>query len=453
MENYIPVITRSGHPLSPCHPRRAHSLVKQGKASYRHCRCIRCILLNRTNVPKVKNRAKLHLRINPGSSNTAIAATRENPGGSRSVLLLIDIRHQGKAIKRRMVKRSRNRRNRRYRLRYRAPRFNNRTRQPDWLPPSVLSRLQNTLTWVRRITKLLPVTTVHVEDQVSDPQAIRNPEIRGKQYQQGPVYRTNLRAAALLRHDNQCVYCGRSGKRTRLELDHVTPKADGGTDRFDNLVASCVPCNRDKDNRPLEDFLRRRPAKLAEIRAKLGQDLGWAAQVNIILPKLLEELRRNGWVPARHSAATTAAGRINCHIEKSQHNDAAVIGCPARLDHLPTNSITITATGRGNRQRIMPNRYGTPRGRDFREYSKLPRHIQKTTPTPAHKKRQKRVGGVATGDYIAFSHREKGPVHGYGTISHQQVAITKPVWQSTKAELARVVERHHGYQVTYPPRN
>ena len=218
-------------------------------------------------------------------------------------------------------------------------------------------------------------------------------------------------------------------------------------------MASCVPCNRDKDNRPLEDFLRRRPAKLAEIRAKLGQDLGWAAQVNIILPRLLEELRRNGWVPARHSAATTAAGRINCHIEKSQHNDAAVIGCPARLDHLPTNSITITATGRGNRQRIMPNRYGTPRGRDFREYSKLPRHIQKTTPTPAHKKRQKRVGGVATGDYIAFSHREKGPVHGYGTISHQQVAITKPVWQSTKAELARVVERHHGYQVTYPPRN
>ena len=187
MENYIPVITRSGHPLSPCHPRRAHSLVKQGKASYRHCRCIRCILLNRTNVPKVKNRAKLHLRINPGSSNTAIAATRESPGGSRSVLLLIDIRHQGKAIKRRMVKRSRNRRNRRYRLRYRAPRFNNRTRQPDWLPPSILSRLQNTLTWIRRIAKLLPVATVHIEDQVFDPQAIRNPEIRGKQYQQGPL--------------------------------------------------------------------------------------------------------------------------------------------------------------------------------------------------------------------------------------------------------------------------
>ena len=286
-----------------------------------------------------------------------------------------------------------------------------------------------------------------------DPQAIRNPQIRGKQYQQGPVYRTNLRAAVLLRDNNKCVYCGRPGKRTPLELDHVIPKADGGTDRYDNLVASCIPCNRDKNNSPLEEFLKRRPAKLAEIRAKLGQDLAWTAQLNIILPRLLEELRRDGREPARHSAATTAAGRINCHVEKSQHNDAAVIGCPPRLDHLPSSPITITATGRGIRQRIMPNRYGTPRGREFREYSKLPRHFQKTIPTPAHKKRQKRVGGVATGDYIAFNHKKHGPVHGYGTISNAQAAITKPVWRSTKAALARVVEHQHGYQVIYPSGN
>ena len=352
-----------------------------------------------------------------------------------------------------MVRRSQKRRNRRSRLRYRAPRFNNRSRQPDWLPPSILSRLQNTLTWVRRIAKLLPITTVHVEDQVFDPQAIRNPEIHGKQYQQGPLYRTNLRAAVLLRDNNKCAYCGRRGKRTPLELDHVTPKADGGTDRYDNLVASCVPCNRNKDNKPLEDFLKRRPTKLAEIKAKLGQDLAWAAHLNTILPRLLEELRHDGWEPIRHSAATTAAGRINCHLEKSQHNDAAVIGCPARLDYLPSNPITITATGRGTRQRITPNKYGTPKGKEFPKYSKLPRHVQKRTPTPAHKKRQKRVGNVATGDYIAFNHKKHGPVHGYGTINNQQVAITKPVWQGTKAELARVAERRHGYQVIYPLRN
>ena len=231
----------------------------------------------------------------------------------------------------------------------------------------------------------------------------------------------------------------------------MNPRSRAGPDRYDNLVASCPRCNRRKDNQSLEQFLRRRPAKLAEIQAKLGQDLAPAAHMNAILPRLLTELREAGWKVTEHAAATTAAGRETCGIEKSHHGDAAVTGCPKALTHLPNEPITITARGRGTRQRIMPDRYGTPRGKGYRDYCRLPRHTQRRTPTPSHKKREKRVGNIATGDYVALTHTGI-PVHGYGIISHSQVALTKPTWRSIGADRATVLERNHGYQVTYTQR-
>ena len=64
-------------------------------------------------------------------------------------------------------------------------------------------------------------------------------------------------------------------------------------------------------------------------------------------------------------------------------------------------------------------------------------------------KRAKRVHGVATGDYVKFTHKGTVVV-GHGSISHQQVALTKPTWQSVKASQATVLQRNHGYQVSYP---
>ena len=62
------------------------------------------------------------------------------------------VNHRGKAIKLAMTKRRQLRRSRRYRkTRHRQPRFNNRIQPNDWLPPSLLSRLENTLTWIRRL--------------------------------------------------------------------------------------------------------------------------------------------------------------------------------------------------------------------------------------------------------------------------------------------------------------
>ena len=407
-------------------------------------------MLTKTNVPKVKQSSKLQLRIDPGSKHTGIAITRDHPDGTRDALMALVINHRGRNIKLAMTKRRQLRRSRRQRkTRYRKPRFANRTSPAGWLPPSLLSRLHNTLTWVRRLAKLLPITEVHIETAVFNPQVLRNPEIHGEQYQQGPLYRTNLRAAVLHRDNHKCVYCGKSSKRNRLELDHVVPKSAGGADRYDNLVAACRPCNQKRRNKPIAQWLKRRPKKLAEVQAKLGMELHDATHMNVILLRLLRELRNDGWTVVEHSAASTAAGRRLCSVEKSHHADAAMTGCPDRLRYMPTVPIVINARGRGNRQRVMPNKYGTPKGKTYRQYCRLPQHAQKRTPTPSHKKRAKRVHGVATGDYVRFNHQDV-LVHGYGSISHEQVALTKPRWKSIHATQAAVVERNHGYQVVYP---
>ena len=54
-----------------------------------------------------------------------------------------------------------------------------------------------------------------------------------------------------------------------------------------------------------------------------------------------------------------------------------------------------------------------------------------------------------TGDYVRFVH-QRDPVQGYGSISHERVALTKPKWKSVQAGQATVVERNPGYQVFDP---
>lgn len=55
----------------------------------------------------------------------------------------------------------------------------------------------------------------------------------------------------ILRRDNYtCQYCGR--KTTVLTIDHVVPRRVGGEHSWNNLVAACAPCNRQKGGRTPE---------------------------------------------------------------------------------------------------------------------------------------------------------------------------------------------------------
>lgn len=60
--------------------------------------------------------------------------------------------------------------------------------------------------------------------------------------------RTNV----FTRDDFTCQYCGERPPRSQLNLDHVVPRAQGGRTTWENVVASCVTCNRRKGGRTPE---------------------------------------------------------------------------------------------------------------------------------------------------------------------------------------------------------
>lgn len=49
-----------------------------------------------------------------------------------------------------------------------------------------------------------------------------------------------------LRDGNICQFCGRRHPRSDLNLDHVIPRSQGGKTTWENVVTSCIPCNRKK---------------------------------------------------------------------------------------------------------------------------------------------------------------------------------------------------------------
>ena len=63
-----------------------------------------------------------------------------------------------------------------------------------------------------------------------------------------------------------CQYCGVKPPRAELNLDHVVPRSHGGRTTWENVVCSCVHCNRRKGGRTPEQArirLRKKPGRPA----------------------------------------------------------------------------------------------------------------------------------------------------------------------------------------------
>ena len=78
--------------------------------------------------------------------------------------------------------------------------------------------------------------------------------IRLKTYTYIPVRVQILsRKNIFLRDRNTCMYCGVVFHPSKLTLDHIVPRAQGGKDSWSNLVAACGVCNRLKADRTPEE--------------------------------------------------------------------------------------------------------------------------------------------------------------------------------------------------------
>ena len=136
--------------------------------------------------------------------------------------------------------------------RYRAARFNNRKRREKWLPPSIQHRVDTIINWVKRFQKISSIKEIYFERTKFDTQKMQNPEISGIEYQHGELSGYEVKEYLLEKWGHKCAYCG--AKDVPLEVEHIVPKARGGSNRVSNLTISCHKCNQDKGDKPVAFF-------------------------------------------------------------------------------------------------------------------------------------------------------------------------------------------------------
>lgn len=247
-------------PLNLIHPSQARWLLTHKKAAVFKRYPFTVILFRAIDDPDLK---PLRLKIDPGSKTTGLALVDDSTG---SVEWAGELSHRGTQIRDALTCRRQLRRSRRNRkTRYRKPRFNNRTRLEGSLPPSLMSRVHNISTWVSRIRRLAPVTAISQELVKFDLQQIENPEISGVEYQQGELAGYEVREYLLEKWHRQCAYCGQGD--VTLQLEHIVPRAKGGSDRVSNLCLACEPCNLKKGVKDIKVFLAKKPDVLNRILA------------------------------------------------------------------------------------------------------------------------------------------------------------------------------------------
>ena len=328
--NYVPVLDAEGRPLMPTRPSRTRRLIRQGRARKRWIKGVFTIQMKDLSAddPDVEVDG-VDLNIDPGASATGIAVTGETPAG-RQAHALIELRHRGNRVRNKLERRRSQRRNRRSRLRDRKPRFDSRRRPNGWLPPSLVSRLENTLTWVHRLSALYPIRHVRVETAVFDTQLMQGSATSGARYPLGDLLGWQLRSYVFHRDGRKCAYCGTT-RADKYQLDHILPRSRRGSDRVSNLVVACQSCSTKKGNRPVAEFLAGKPDRLEAILRIQKASLSGAAHLNIIIPELLRRLRANGFSVSGHDSYTTSFTRRRLGIAKTHANDTLCLGMPEAM--------------------------------------------------------------------------------------------------------------------------
>ncbi len=160
------------------------------------------------------------------------------------------------------------------------------------LPPSLQSRVDTILSLLTQLRMLCHLTALSQELVRFDPQKLEQPDIEGILYQQGTLFGYEVREYVLEKWQRTCAYCGAKG--VPLQVEHIEPKARGGSDQVSNLALSCATCNRAKGTQQIEDFLKDQPKRLARILAQTKAPLRDVAAVNATRSSLLRRLHATG---------------------------------------------------------------------------------------------------------------------------------------------------------------
>ena len=356
--NRVFVLGSGKTPLMPCTPARARRLLRDGKAAVFRMQPFTIILKCRAD----GETQPIEFKTDPGSKTTGIALVAAFKMGL-CLIWAANLVHRGHAIRSHLESRRSLRRGRRGRkTRYRQARFQNRRRPAGWLPPSLVSRVDNLRTWYGRLLGYAPITSAEIETVRFDTQAMTRHGIKGVEYQQGELAGYEVREYLLEKWHRTCAYCGK--KDIPLQIEHIQPRSKGGSNRISNLTLACQPCNQRKSNRPLKEFLSGKPDLLKRITAQAKAPLTDAAAVNATRYATGNAIKSVGLPTGFWSGGRTKFNRVEQGYAKDHWIDAACVGETGAQVHIPEGftPLQIKATGRGTRQVVRTDRYGFPRG-------------------------------------------------------------------------------------------
>lgn len=288
----------------PTTPQKARLLLKNGNARIHSHRPFTIQLTYATGEAK----QDLTLGVDAGYQNIGISVVSPTSEVFSSEIKLL----QGQ------VERNKERRmyrtQRRSRLRYRKPRFDNRSKPKGWLAPSIQHKFNSHIKFIKRLCSVLPITKTIIEVAAFDIQKIKTPEINGKQYQKGDQLGFwNLREYILHRDNHKCQNpnCKNKSKNPILEIHHIGFWKKDRSDRPGNLITLCDKCHT--------------PAK----HKKKGFLYGWEPKTKSFKPETFMSIVRWKLVNELKCFHTyghiTKHKRIGLNLPKTHYHDAFCI--------------------------------------------------------------------------------------------------------------------------------
>lgn len=323
--SYVYIVDINGRPLMPTDRfGKVRRLLKEGKAKvYKRTPFTIQLLYNQ---PKsLVERPKITLGIDVGSETIGFSVTtdkRELICGEMK--LRTDVRDN--LYTRKFLRSAR--RNRK--TRYRPARFLNRikSKKEGWLAPSIKQKVNSHIRLVEELFKILPIDEVVIEIANFDTQKLENPEIKGKEYQEGDQLGFwNTREFVLHRDNHTCQACKGKSKDKILEVHHKIRRKDGGSDSPKNLITLCKTCHKNYHQGNL---------KYKFDTSQRSKSLKDATHMNIMKKSIYKDLAEVYPNVKVTFGYITKSKRIEKGISKEHYNDAYIIAGNLEADQLDT---------------------------------------------------------------------------------------------------------------------
>ena len=278
-----------------------------------------------------------------------------------------------------------------------------------------------------RVHQMAPFT-IRLVDRLQDDSVLQDLRVK-----LDPLLGYEVREYLLDQWGRACVYCGATG--VPLQVEHIIPKSQGGSNRISNLTLACAPCNLTKGTQTAAEF------GYPDVQVPAREPLKDAAFMNATRWRLYEELQATGLPVEGGSGGRTKQQRTDHLLPKEHYYDALCVGesTPATFMGLPAYIPIWSAKGRGNRQRCRTDPHGFPI-----------RHLSR------HKQHH---GGFQTGDLVqAVIPRGKytGTWTGRATVKASgqiRIVTSTGVHPTTSHRHCRALQRGNGWVYTQKPSN